>query len=181
MDDTIVTLRFRELGPARHALHELEKLDRSRRLQVRGAALVQRSGGGGSDAPPAARDDAGHDLPPGGSFGMLLDAPGGLPGVLFAKPTEGFHGHGGHPAHEGERELALEEMSRSLEPGVTLVVAEIADPDPDVLQAELARLGGVPTWQPARDVYARIQAADEAEQHGDGMERLKQALEHKHT
>ena len=173
MEDTIVTLRFRELGPARHALHELEKLDRARRLRVRGATLVQRSGQAAIDAPPAARDDDGHYLPPGGSFGMLLDAPGGLPGVLFARPTEGFDGHGGRAAHEGERELALEEMSRSLEPGVTLVVAEIADPDPDVLQAELAPLGGVLTWQPARDVYARIQAAG----HGDGaIERFKEAL-----
>ena len=107
---------------------------------------------------------------------MLLDAPGDLPGILFPKPTEGFHGHGGRSAHEGEHELALEEMSRSLEPGVTLVVAEIADPDPDVLQAELARLGGVVTRQPARDVCARIQAAGAAETHSDGIERFKEAL-----
>ena len=52
MEDTIVTLRYTELGRARRALHELKRLDRERRLQVRGAALVQRSGRGGMDAPP---------------------------------------------------------------------------------------------------------------------------------
>ena len=69
-------------------------------------------------------------------------------------------GHGGGSPHEGERELALEEISRSLEPGVTLVIAEIADPDPDVLDAALASLGGTVTRRPAADVYAEVQAAE---------------------
>jgi hypothetical protein len=160
MEDTIVTLRYTELGPARRALHELKRLDRERRLQVRGATLVQRSGQGGIDAPPAARDDDGHYLPPGGTVSMLLDVLGGPVGVLWARPSEGFRGHGGGSPHEGERELALEEISRSLEPGLTLVIAEIADPDPDVLDPALASLGGTVTRRPAADVYAEVQTAE---------------------
>jgi hypothetical protein len=160
MEDTIVTLRYTSLGRARGALHELKRLDRERRLQVRGATLVQRSGQGGIDAPPAARDDDGHYMPPGGTVSMLLDVLGGPLGVLSARPSEGFHGHGGGSPHEGERELALEEISRSLEPGVTLVIAEIADPDPDVLDPALASLGGTVTRRPAADVYAEVQTAE---------------------
>ena len=33
-------------------------------------------------------------------------------------------------------------MSRSLEPGIMLLIAEIADPDPDVLDSALGALGG---------------------------------------
>lgn len=33
MDDITVTLRFSELGPGRHALHELEKLERHLALE----------------------------------------------------------------------------------------------------------------------------------------------------
>jgi hypothetical protein len=73
MEDTIITLRFTELGCARRALHELKRLDRERRLQVRGATLVQRSGQGGIDAPRAARDDDGHYMPPGRTDSMQLD------------------------------------------------------------------------------------------------------------
>ena len=160
MDDTIITLRFTELGRARRALHELKRLDRERRLKVRGAALIQRSGQGGIDAPQAARDDDGHYLPPGGTVSLLLDVLGGPVGVLSARPSEGFSGHGGASPHEGERELALEEISRSLEPGVTLVIAEIADPDPDVLDPALASLGGTVTRRPASDVYAEVQTAE---------------------
>jgi hypothetical protein len=159
MEDTIVTLRFTDLGRARRALHEIQRGDRDRRLRVRGATLIQRSGQGGIDAPEAARDDDGHYLPPGGSVGMLLELLGGPEGTVFEQPTEGFRGHGRPTPHKGERELALEEISRSLEPGVTLVIAEIADPDPEVLDSVLAPLGGNVRRRPARDVYAEIAAA----------------------
>jgi hypothetical protein len=160
MEDTVVTLRFTDLGRARRALHELERLDRERRLRVRGATLVQRSGQGGIDAPQAARDDEGHYLPPGGSVSMVLDVLGGAVGALFARPTEGFQRHPGPSRHDDEREQALEEITRNLEPGVTLVIAEIADPDPEVLESTLATLGGTVTQRAARDVYADVRAAE---------------------
>jgi hypothetical protein len=160
MEDTIVTLRFTDLGLARRALHELERLDHERRLHVRGATLVQRSGQGGIDTPRAARDDEGHYLPPGGSVSMALDVLGGPLGVLFARPNEGYQRRPGPSRHEEERELALEEISRNLEPGVTLVIAEIKDPDPEVLESTLAALGGTVTRRPARDIYAEVRAAE---------------------
>jgi hypothetical protein len=40
------------------------------------------------------------------------------------------------------------------------VIAEIADPDPEVLDSVLAPLGGKVTRRPARDVYAEIRAAE---------------------
>ena len=97
MEDTIVTLRYTELGRARRALHELKRLDRDRRLQVRGATLVQRSGQGGIDAPPAARDDDGHYLPPGGTVSMLLDVLGGPLGVLGRGRARASAGTGAVP------------------------------------------------------------------------------------
>jgi hypothetical protein len=160
MEDTVVTLRFTDLGRARRALHELERLDHERRLHVRGATLVQRSGQGGIDAPRAARDDEGHYLPPGGSVSLVLDVLAGPRGALSARPTEGFERHPWPSRHDDERELALEEISRSLEPGVTLVIAEIADPDPEVLDSTLAALGGTVSRRAARDVYAEVRAAE---------------------
>ena len=162
MEDTVVTLRFTDLGRARRALHELERLDHEGRLHVRGATLVQRSGQGGIDTPPAARDDQGHYLPPGGSVGMVLNVLDGPPGVLPARETEGYQRHPWPSRHEEERERALEEISRNLEPGVTLVLAEIADPDPEVLEPTLEALGGTVTRRAARDVYAEVRAAEAA-------------------
>jgi hypothetical protein len=167
MEDTIVSVRFTELGRARRAFHDLERLDKDGRLKVRGATLVERSGQGGIDTPQAARDDDGHYLPAGGSVGMMLDLLRGPLGILFARPDEDYHGHGGRSPYDGDRDLALEEMSRSLEPGIILLIAEIADPDPDVLDSALAALGGPVTRRPAREVYAEIEAADEAEKRAE--------------
>lgn len=163
MEDTIVSLRFTDVDRALRALYEFRQLDRDRRLQVRGAVLVQRSPQGAIDVPQPDPHGDGQYLPPGGIVGMLLDVLRGPLGILFARPTDGFRGGSGHPAHEAEREIALDQIGRSLEPGVTLVVAEIADPEPDALDAALGALGGDVTRRPAREVYAEVRRADEAE------------------
>lgn len=98
---------------------------------------------------------------------MLVDALSGPLGTLFSRPTEGFQRHGGPTADDDEREAAIEEISRALEPGVTLVVAEIEEPDPDALASALAAIGGTATQRPAEDVYAELRAADQAAEAAD--------------
>ena len=163
MDDTIVAVRFAASGEARRAIQELKQLDRDGRLRVREAALLERSGQGRIGVPGEGQDEDGFFMPPGGIVGMLVEAFAGPLGVVSQRPAESFRGHGGPSPHDGEREVALEDISRNLEPGVTLVVAEIADPDPDVLDSTLARLGTTVTRRPAQEVYAELQAAREAE------------------
>ena len=151
MDDTIVVLRFTDQGQAKRALQELKRLDRSRRLRVSAAALVARPAGAG--------DADGYFTPAGGIVGMLVDAVSGPVDAVYERPTEAFRGHG-HPAgHEDERELLLEDVRRNLDPGITLVIAEIADPDPTVLDSALEGLGGSVTRRAAREVYAEVKAA----------------------
>jgi hypothetical protein len=123
---------------------------------------VQRSADGGLDVPVSNRDDEGLYMPPGGVIGILLGTLKGPLGMLFGGSTTGFEGHGGPSAHAGDRDLFIEELSRDLEPGVTLVVAEIAEPDPEVLDGALRALGGVVTQRPAADVYAEVEAAEQA-------------------
>ena len=159
MDDTIVAVRFAEPAEARRAMRELKQLDRDGRLRVREAALLERSGQGRIGVPGEGQDGNGFFMPPAGIVGMLVEAFAGPLGVVSHRPAESFRGHGGPSPHDGEREVALEDISRNLEPGVTLVVAEIADPDPDVLDSTLAGLGTTVTRKAARDVHAELQAA----------------------
>jgi SpoVK/Ycf46/Vps4 family AAA+-type ATPase len=70
---------------------------------------------------------------------------------------------------EGElpvREAALERISRDLEPGVTIVIAEIAAPDPGVLGAVLEELGGTVTTRAAANVYAELRIERRSALHG---------------
>jgi hypothetical protein len=120
MDDTIVTVRFTDLGEARRALRMLKLFRSEGQLRVRAAALVERSGAARIGGP----DDG-------------------------AAPR----------SHADERAVALEEISRDLEPGVTLVIAEVEDPDPDVLDSALDALGGSATQRSAEAFYAEVGVA----------------------
>jgi hypothetical protein len=157
MEDTVVVIRFNDVGDARRALHELKRLDHERRLRVSAAALVERSSDG-RVAAAGTGDAEGFYVPEQGIVGMMVDALSGPTGAVFAQPTESFRGHGDRHGHKDERELVLEEVSRDLEPGVTIVIAEIADPDAVVLDATLEALGGTVTRRAARDVYAEVSA-----------------------
>jgi hypothetical protein len=109
MDDTIIVLRFNDLGQARHALDELKRLDRDRRLQVSAAALVGRSNDGRIEASGGSEDAEGYYLPKDGIVGIMVDALSGPTGAVFGRPTESFRGQGAPPTHEAERELVLGE------------------------------------------------------------------------
>jgi len=115
MNDTIVTVRFTDLGAARRALRMLKLLDSEGQLRVRAAALVERPAPGRVGSPSGAEDD--------------------------------------------ERALALEAISRDLEPGVALVIAEVEDPDPDVLDSALDALGGTASRRDAAAFYTELRAA----------------------
>jgi hypothetical protein len=159
MHDTIVTVRFTDLGAARRALRMLKLLDSEGQLRVRAAALVERSAQGRICCPSGADGDEDVFLPQGGVVGTLVDGLSSPMNGVFARPAEGFRAHGAPWTHAGERELALEEISRNLEPGVTLVIAEIEDPDPDVLDAALDALGGIATRRDAEAFSAELDAA----------------------
>jgi hypothetical protein len=157
MDDTILTLRFTDVGRARAALDQLERRDRDGQLRVRAAALVERSREGGIGVPHGAGDVA--FLPHDGVGGMLLSALGGPLGSILAPPADGFEPNGKPSAAHSVREEAPEELRRDHEPRITFVIAEIEDPDPDVLDATLDRLGGTTTRRSAAAVYAELRAA----------------------
>ncbi len=159
MNDTIVTVRFTDLAAARRALRMLKLLDSEGQLRVRAAALVERSAQGRIGCTSGAEDDEGVFLPQGGVVGMLVDALSGPVGGVFARPTEGFRAHGAPWSRAAERALALEEISRDLEPGVALVIAEIEDPDPDVLDSALDALGGTATRHGAEEYYEELGVA----------------------
>jgi hypothetical protein len=159
MHDTIVTVRFTDLAGARRALRMLKLLGSEGQLRVRAAALVERSAQGRICCPSGAEDDDGVFRPQAVVVGIVVDGLSGPMGGVFARPTEGFRRHSAPWTHAGEREVALEEISRNLEPEVTLVIAEIEDPDPDVLDSALDALGGMATRQDAEAFYAELGAA----------------------
>ena len=91
MNDTIVTVRFTDIGAARRALRMLKLLDSEGQLRVRAGALVERPALGRVGSPSGAEDDESAFLPGGGVVGTLVDALLlELPRLPIADPPEPF-------------------------------------------------------------------------------------------
>jgi hypothetical protein len=159
MNHTVVTVRFTDLEAARRALRMLKLLGSEGQLRVRAAALVERSAQGGIGRTSGAEDDEGVFLPQGEVVGVLVDGLSGPLGGMVARATDGFRRLGAPWAHTGEREVALEGGQSESRARVTLVIAEIEDPDPDVLDSALDAVGGTATRQDAEAFYAELGAA----------------------
>ena len=153
MHDTIMMVRFTDFGQARRALRMLKLMDSEGQLRVRAAALVDRSGEVGIAGPDHGE---GVFLRQRDVVGTVADALSGRAGGVFARPTEALRARGAPWSHSDERAVALEAVTRHLEPGATLVIAEVEDPDPDVLDSAADALGGSATQRSADAFYAEL-------------------------
>ena len=62
-----------------------------------------------------------------------------------------------------ESESVLGQISASVRPGHTALLAEVAEQSPEVVDTAMARLGGTVLRRPVADVEAEIAAAEKAE------------------
>jgi hypothetical protein len=66
-----------------------------------------------------------------------------------------------------DEDLALDGISKDIEPGRTALVAEVGEYAVEVIDDAMGALGGTVTRRPASDVYAEIVAAEDAENDAD--------------
>ena len=180
MEDTIVTLRFTELGPARRALHELEGLG-PRGGTSRCAAPRSSSGRARAGSTRPGRPGRRGPLPAAGRK-RRHDARRARrsPRVLSARPTRASEGTAGVPPARGRaRARARGDEPKPRAWGHAGRRRDRRRGRRRARTPELAALGGIVTRRPARDVYARVRAAEKAEQRGDGIERFQESLESK--
>ena len=74
----------------------------------------------------------------------------------------------GSTTHEAKRELVLGEVSTNLEPGVTIVIPEITDSDPGVLDASSRRSAEASPDEP-RATSTPISTSDERRYRGSPL------------
>jgi hypothetical protein len=70
-------------------------------------------------------------------------------------------------ARLADEDLALDGISKDIEPGSTALVAEVGEYTVEVLDEAMGALGGTVTRRPASDVYAEVVAAEDAENDAD--------------
>jgi uncharacterized membrane protein len=174
MEDNVVVVTFTETSKVYQALSEIERLGDAGNIQVQSAVLVTRTEDGFS-IPEGADNASGFYMASGGLIGMLVGVLAGPLGMLLGGSLGVLVGAPGEVARIDDQEVALSGISKDIAPGTTALVAEVTEYANEVLDKAMGALGGRVTRHSAADVYAEIQAAEDA-QHDANVEAFKARL-----
>jgi uncharacterized membrane protein len=101
----------------------------------------------------------------GGLLGLVIGILGGPLGVLIGG-TYGLMVGSLVDLHElEETDSVLSQISASVRPGHTALLAQVTEQSPEVVDSAMARLGGTVLRRPVEDVEAEVAAAEEAQRH----------------
>lgn len=163
--DNIAVVSFDDPGNAYQALSRLKELDADGRLTVRSAAVVERDETGRLQIKESVDTETGTGMAGGGLIGMLvgvIGVIGGPLGMLLGAGSGALVGG----AFDVDRAISSDEVLAGINqltvPGATLLLAEVVEPAPQVLDDDAAELGGTVTRRPTAEVMAELEAADDA-------------------
>src|SRR5271165_245255 len=178
----VVVVSFDEDSNAYEALTSLKELDSQRQLELRAAAVVVRDDDGKVIVKEEVGGSFGVGIATGGLIGLLIGIIGGPLGVLLGGATGLMAGSLFDLEEEFDTRSTLSQISHSVKVGHTALVAEVSEPNPEVLDSDMARLSGEVLRHPVREVEAEIAAAEDA-QHAavkDARKRLHKERHEQH-
>ena len=145
------------------ALTTLKELDAPQRLRLQAAAVVARS----EDGQIVVKDQVGADqftgTAGGGLIGVLVGILGGPLGVLLGGSYGLLVGSLVDVGEVEQSESVLSQISMSVKPGHTALLAEVTEQSPEVVDTAMAQLGGTVLRRPVVEVEAEIAAAEKAQ------------------
>lgn len=171
MYDNVVLVGFADQSKAYQALSQLRQAGDAGRVELRAAALLERGPDGAVRVPEGADVASDVGVAAGGLIGMLIGVLGGPLGMLLGGSAGLLAGGVAAVAREEDRDVALDVISKQIEPGRTVLVAEVGEVATEVVDDAMSALGGTVTRRPAADVYAEIQAAKAAQDAADAEAR----------
>jgi uncharacterized membrane protein len=175
----VISVSFDPDNNAYAALTALKELDSHSGLAVDAAAVVAR----GDDGQIMVKDRMGAyefaGAAGGGLLGLLIGIIGGPLGMLVGGSYGLLVGSLFDVGEAEESESVLGQISASVKPGRTVLLAEVAEQSPEVIDTAMARLGGTVLRRPVADVEAEIAAAEQAQQEAN-REATKELLRGRH-
>jgi uncharacterized membrane protein len=159
----VISVSFDPDSNAYAALTALKELDSQDRLNVEAAAVVVR----GDDGQIEVKDRVGSDdfagTASGGLLGLLIGILGGPLGVLIGGTYGLMVGSLVDLDEAEETDSVLSQISASVRPGHTALLAQVTEQSPEVVDTAMAGLGGSVVRRPVYDVEAEIAAAEKAQ------------------
>jgi uncharacterized membrane protein len=159
----VISVSFDPDTNAYAALTALKELESQNRLSVEAAGVVVR----GDDGQIVVKDRAGsYDFTgtaSGGLLGLLVGILGGPLGVLIGGTYGLMVGSLVDLDEAEDTDSVLAQISASLQPGHTALLAEVTEQSPEVVDTAMADLGGTVLRRPVYEVEAEIAAAEKAQ------------------
>jgi uncharacterized membrane protein len=171
MDDNVVVVGFTDQSKAYQALSQLRQAGDAGRVEVRAAVLPERGPDGAVRVPEGYDDTSGVVVAGGSLIGMLVGVLGGPLGMLLGGFTGMAAGGVGAAGRAADQDVALDAISKQIEPGHTVLVAEVGEVATEVVDNAMYALGGTVTRRSAADVFDEIQSAKAAQDAADAEAR----------
>ena len=180
--DNVIAVSFHEESSAYEAMTALKELDAQRQVNVQAAAVVARSENGQITEKDEVGDDFLNWTAGGGLLGLVIGIIGGPLGVLIGGVTGVLVGSLFDLDDADETESVLGDISRSVRPGHTALLAQVTEQSPEVIDVAMERLGGAVLRRPVHDVEAEIAGAEKAQREAKRKARkeLRHARHEKH-
>jgi uncharacterized membrane protein len=160
--ENVVVVRFTEPSNAYQALSVLKECDAEGRIALQSAAIVERTAEGQLRIPEGAENVGPVGMASGSLLGMLIGVLGGPVGVLVGWGAGALVGGAFDIDRLDKSDEALTVFGRAIPPGSTAVMATVAEPAVEVIDGEMAKLGGEVTRRPVGEVVAELEASEEA-------------------
>ena len=160
--ENVVVVRFPEPSRAYQALSVLKECDAEGRIGLESAAVVERTPEGELRIPEGTDNVGLVGTASGSLIGMLVGVLGGPVGVLVGWGGGALIGGAFDVDRAVKSDEALAALGRAMPPESTAVVVTVAEPAVEVINGEMAKLGGEVTRRPTAEVMNELEAADEA-------------------
>ncbi len=164
--DNVLVVSFGD-NPAKdtnayQALTDLEQLDSQGQIKIADAAVVTRDQDGHIEVKSEVGNDPYLGTASGGLIGLLLGIIGGPLGVLLGGTYGALVGSLFDIDDAETTDSVLGEISKQARATRTVVLAQVDEQSPDVIDAAMARLGGEVMRRPVVVVELELGAAQEA-------------------
>jgi len=158
----VVVVRFTEPSKAYQALSVLKECDADGKIDLKAAAVVERTSDGKLHIADGADNVALAGTASGSLIGMLVGVLGGPLGVLLGWGTGALVGGVFDLDHAEKSNEALSVLGRAMPTGSTAVIANVEEPAVEVIDGEMAKLDGEVARRPVTEVIAELEAAEKA-------------------
>jgi uncharacterized membrane protein len=160
--DSVVVVGFKENSKAYESLSVLKSLSDKQQLTARSAALVERDQSGKMQIKDSFDTETGVPTVGGGFVGLLLGAIAGPYGMLLGLGGGAVAGGSYEMKRGDEQDEVLAQLNAAINPGHTVLVAQVNEPTVDVLDKAMDDLGGVVVRRSEADVLTELEAAEDA-------------------